>query len=119
VCEQVLIVGGFNRCSSPSKGKHWTHTWHESCAQRLHERCRFETKSVLAVADHGQIIGDTVTNNYEQAHRVLEELEQVGVSYTEVVELLETEGARKFVDSWDELLETGQGQLDQHSSSST
>lgn len=76
-------------------------------------------KTLDAVADHGQIIGDTVTNNYEQAHRVLDELEQVGVSYTEVVELLEEEGVQKFVDSWDELLETVQDQLDQHSNSRT
>jgi len=76
-------------------------------------------KTLDAVADHGQITGDTITNKYEQAHRVLDELEQVGVSYTEVVQSLEGEGVQKFVDSWDELLETVQDQLDQHSNSNT
>jgi transaldolase len=76
-------------------------------------------KTLDAVADHGQITGDTITGKYEQAHRVLDELEQVGVSYTEVVQSLEGEGVQKFVDSWDELLETVQDQLDQHSNSNT
>ena len=76
-------------------------------------------KTLDAVADHGHITGDTITGNYEQAHRVLDELEQVGVSYTKVVKLLEEEGVQKFVDSWDELLETVQDQLDQHSNSNT
>jgi transaldolase len=36
----------------------------------------------------------------------LEELAELGISYEEVVSLLETEGVEKFVASWDDLLET-------------
>lgn len=70
-----------------------------------------------AVADHGTITTDTVTGNYKHAQRVLDEVEQVGVSYAQVVALLEEEGVQKFVQSWDELLETVQAQRDQQSTS--
>jgi transaldolase len=36
----------------------------------------------------------------------LEELSELGISYEEVVSLLEAEGVEKFVASWDDLLET-------------
>jgi transaldolase len=58
-----------------------------------------------ATADHGDIHGDTVTSGYELAGNLLDDLERVGVSYTEVVELLETEGVDKFEKAWGELLD--------------
>jgi transaldolase len=58
-----------------------------------------------ATADHGDIHGDTVTGGYELASNLLDDLEKVGVSYTEVVEQLETEGVAKFEKAWGELLE--------------
>ena len=58
-----------------------------------------------ATADHGDIHGDTVTTGYELAGNLLDDLERVGVSYTEVVELLETEGVEKFEKAWGELLD--------------
>jgi transaldolase len=59
-----------------------------------------------AVFDHGEISGDTITGHYQQSRDVLEELSELGISYEEVVSLLETEGVEKFVASWDDLLET-------------
>ncbi len=57
-----------------------------------------------AVADHGQIRGDTVTGQYAQATAVMDDLERIGVPYREVVEQLEEEGVDKFVVSWNQLL---------------
>ncbi|WP_374968976.1 transaldolase [Terrabacter sp. BE26] len=62
-------------------------------------------KTLEAVADHGVIHGDTITGTYEQSSNVLDHLERLGVSYTEVVELLETEGVDKFEKAWAELLD--------------
>ena len=62
-------------------------------------------KTLEATADHGDIHGDTVTGGYEQASTVLDDLERIGVSYTEVVQLLEDEGVDKFEKAWGELLD--------------
>lgn len=63
-------------------------------------------KTMQAVFDHGAIIGDTITNSYKGSKEVLDEIEGLGISYNEVVELLEIEGVQKFVVSWSELVET-------------
>ncbi len=68
-----------------------------------------------AAADHAEITGDTITGTYDEAQQTLDALERVGVSYTEVVDVLETEGVEKFEKSWSELLDTVQGELDKHS----
>ena len=62
------------------------------------------TKTMRAVADHGEIAGDQVTGNYDDARNVLDALERLGVSYTDVTDLLEREGVDKFEKSWEELL---------------
>jgi transaldolase len=56
-----------------------------------------------AVADHGQVRGDTVTGTYQQARHVLQELEQLGIGYTEVVDQLEAQGIEKFTDAYTRL----------------
>lgn len=61
-------------------------------------------KTLDALADHGEVRGDQVTGKYDDARQVLDDLERVGVSYSEVVDVLETEGVDKFDVSWDELL---------------
>ncbi len=63
-------------------------------------------KTLDAVADHGVISGDTVTGGYDEARAALDDLEQLGISYTAVVEQLEVEGLQKFDTSWEELLGT-------------
>ncbi|MEO6144002.1 MAG: transaldolase [Dermatophilaceae bacterium] len=69
------------------------------------------TKTMLAVADHGEIAGDQVTGHYEEARNVLDALERLGVPYSEVVAVLEREGVDKFATSWAELLATVQAEL--------
>lgn len=59
-----------------------------------------------AVFDHGIVSPDTISGHYESSRAVLAEIEQLGVSYDEVVSLLESEGVEKFVASWNELLDT-------------
>jgi transaldolase len=58
-----------------------------------------------AVRDHGQVPTDSVRGNYTDAHRVLERLADLGISYDDVVQVLENEGVSKFVDSWAELID--------------
>ena len=63
-------------------------------------------KTMEAVFDHGVIPEDSITGHYADAKQVLAELAELGVSYDEVTELLETEGVEKFIVSWNELLES-------------
>ncbi len=62
--------------------------------------------TLLAVADHGQIRGDTVTGTAEESAQVIERLRALGIEIDEVTETLESEGIRKFEASWTELLAT-------------
>ncbi|MFX0538711.1 transaldolase [Ornithinimicrobium sp. Y1847] len=66
-----------------------------------------------ATINHAEVSADTdtVTGRYAEAQQVLDDLERVGVSYTEVTDLLEREGVEKFEKSWDELLESVRGEL--------
>ena len=59
-----------------------------------------------AVFDHGVVSPDTITGTYEQSRAVLAALEEQGISYDDVVALLEGEGVDKFVASWNDLLDT-------------
>jgi transaldolase len=59
-----------------------------------------------AVDDHGRISGDSVRAHYAAAQADLDALAALGVSYDEVVQLLEDEGVEKFEASWKELLDT-------------
>ena len=64
-----------------------------------------------AVADHGRISGDTVTDNTGSADQALNALDGQGIDYVEVTDLLEREGLQKFQDSWDELTTTVENAL--------
>ena len=59
-----------------------------------------------AVFDHGKVSADTITGEFENSRAVLAELDELGISYDDVVSLLETEGVDKFVASWSDLLDT-------------
>ena len=63
-------------------------------------------KTMMAVADHGNIVGDTITPNFESAVQFMEQLEAVGIDFDEVTQKLEDEGVSKFITSWDELVES-------------
>jgi transaldolase len=56
-----------------------------------------------AVADHGKFQGDTITPHYAEAQQVLDRLAAIGISYDDVVQVLEDEGVKKFEDSWTDL----------------
>ncbi|MEU8221716.1 transaldolase [Kribbella sp. NPDC048915] len=62
--------------------------------------------TINAVAEHSEITGDTVRGNYAADRKVIDDLERLGISYDEVVQVLEDEGVSKFEASWSELQET-------------
>ncbi|QCD59427.1 transaldolase [Streptomyces hawaiiensis] len=58
-----------------------------------------------AVADHGDVRGDTVTGGYDRARTDLAAVERLGIAYDEVVRQLEDEGVAKFEVAWQDLLD--------------
>ncbi|MGC4941536.1 transaldolase [Kribbella sp. DT2] len=62
--------------------------------------------TIDAVAKEGDITGDTVRGNYDADRKVIADLEKLGISYDEVVQVLEDEGVSKFDVSWTELQDT-------------
>ncbi|MDP9319128.1 MAG: transaldolase, partial [Actinomycetota bacterium] len=68
--------------------------------------------TIEATADHGEITGDRVTTNYDDAQQVLDRLERLGISYDDVVKVVEDEGVDKFEKSWQELIDTVRTELE-------
>jgi transaldolase len=68
-----------------------------------------------ATADHGVLRGDTVHGTYEESRAVFASLEALGVSYDDVVQVLEDEGVSKFEASWNEMLATIKNELNLNS----
>ncbi|MEU8504121.1 transaldolase [Streptomyces brevispora] len=64
-----------------------------------------------ATADHGQITGNTIAGTYEQARTELDAIGKLGISYDDVVQLLEDEGVEKFEASWIDLLNSTEAEL--------
>jgi transaldolase len=62
--------------------------------------------TIDAFADHGEVRGDTVRGTYDEARKVIADLENLGISYDDVVQVLEDEGVSKFDASWSELQDT-------------
>jgi transaldolase len=58
-----------------------------------------------AVADHGDVRGDTVTGGYDRARADLAAVGRLGIAYDEVVRQLEDEGVAKFEAAWQDLLD--------------
>jgi transaldolase len=65
-----------------------------------------------AVSDHGKISGNAIEGTYEQSRKVIDDLNAIGIGYDDVIEVLEAEGVQKFEDSYAQLAESVQGQLD-------
>ena len=65
-----------------------------------------------AVADHGTVVPNAIAGTYDESRAVFAKLEALGVSYDDVVKVLEDEGVSKFADSWNELLATIKSQLE-------
>ncbi len=68
-------------------------------------------KTLDATFDHGTVTGNTITRGYDDANATLNALDALGISYNEVVAVLESEGLDKFVASWKELLADVEGAL--------
>jgi transaldolase len=73
-------------------------------------------KTLDAVIDHAEIGGDTVTGMDAEASKLLDDLEQLGIGYQDITDLLEREGVVKFETSWAELLEGVSTELEKASS---
>jgi transaldolase len=73
--------------------------------------------TIEATADHGEITGDAVTSNYADAQGVIDKLDELGISYDDVVQVLEDEGVSKFEASWKDLVATVKSELDKAASS--
>jgi transaldolase len=69
-------------------------------------------KTLGAFADHGEVPGDTVRGRYAEAKAVMDDLARLGIDYDDVIATLEQEGVDKFVASWNELVETVEGQME-------
>ena len=65
-----------------------------------------------AVADHGAIRGDTISNHVVESQGVFLGLEELGIDLQDVFDFLERDGVAKFEKSWQELLDATQAQLD-------
>jgi transaldolase len=61
-------------------------------------------ETIRAFQDHGRV-ARTLDEGLDEAHRVLEQLERVGVDYDDVTATLEREGVDKFAQSFEELLD--------------
>ena len=68
-------------------------------------------KTMAAFAEHGEVRGDRVTTQYDDAQATMAALADAGIDYDDVIATLEREGVDKFVASWDELVETVRGQM--------
>ncbi len=66
-----------------------------------------------AVADHGDITGDTITGTASASQQVFDQLAAVGIDLTDVFVVLENEGVEKFEASWGELLDATATQLEE------
>ncbi|MEV6160621.1 transaldolase [Streptomyces sp. NPDC052052] len=64
-----------------------------------------------ATADHGEITGNTIAGTFEQARADLDAVAKLGISYDDVVQLLEDEGVEKFEASWIDLLNSTEAEL--------
>jgi transaldolase len=69
-------------------------------------------KTLEAFADHGEVLGDQVTGKADEARLVFDRLRGVGIDFDDVLEVLEREGVEKFEKSWQELVDTIEGQLE-------
>ncbi|HEY3867296.1 MAG TPA: transaldolase [Actinocrinis sp.] len=65
-----------------------------------------------AEADHGDPSDDAVHGTYDHAREVIAKLEGLGISYDDVVQVLEDEGVEKFDASWGELLTAVKDELE-------
>jgi transaldolase len=68
--------------------------------------------TLLAMADHGVVHGDTIRREYADAAATMTALAAVGVDMSAVTERLEAEGVEKFEVAWEELLASVEGAIE-------
>ncbi|MFD3706843.1 transaldolase [Nocardia sp. NPDC058658] len=68
-------------------------------------------KTLQAFADHGEVLGDTLSGRGAEGAAVFAELSAVGIDLDDVFALLEREGVDKFESAWGELIEATTGAL--------
>ena len=69
--------------------------------------------TIDAFLDHGTIDGDALTTNVGGARRVIEALGEVGVDFDEITQQLQYAGVQSFADSFDDLLTTVTGKIEE------
>ncbi|AZA09218.1 transaldolase [Corynebacterium pseudopelargi] len=67
--------------------------------------------TIDAAIEADNIHGDTLSGTAEEAEQIFAQLSAVGIDFEDVFEVLEREGVSKFVDAWNELLESMQENL--------
>ena len=55
------------------------------------------------VADHGRVPADSVRDHYAESQQVLDQLQDIGISYDDLVQHLEDDGVAKFDAAWQQL----------------
>lgn len=67
--------------------------------------------TIDAFEDHSRV-ARTIDRDVDDAHTTFEELASAGIDYGAVVETLEREGVDKFAESFDQMIDTVQSQLE-------
>jgi transaldolase len=62
-------------------------------------------ETIAAFADHGKVVANTVEADVEAAHRILRDLEGVGIDFHCVTWQLQNEGVQKFIEPYDALMQ--------------
>jgi len=62
-------------------------------------------ETIAAFADHGQVVANTIEADLEEAHRILCDLEGVGIDFHCVIWQLQNEGVQKFIEPYDALMQ--------------
>ncbi len=61
-------------------------------------------KTLQAMADHGEVKGDTLTGTGEESAAVWKAIEDQGIDLDAVVQMLEEQGVSSFIESWKNLV---------------
>lgn len=67
--------------------------------------------TIDATIEADAIAGDTLNGTSEESEAIFAQLSTVGIDFEDVFDVLEREGVEKFVDAWNELLQSMQKQL--------
>ena len=68
-------------------------------------------KTMDAFADHGWVNTSSITGLGDASQEIFDKIAALGIDFTDVFEVLESEGVSKFEDAWNELLDATAEQL--------